>query len=270
VRVNSGRVAPSYRLKEGDKVRIPPVVSPTRPAVVPEALELDWLEDKIVYEDDELILVDKPAGMAVHGGSGVNIGCIEALRCIRPSRVPLELVHRLDRATSGCLLVAKRRGMLKYLHKLLRDGGIEKTYFALVAGRWDGGVRRFDQPLASEQGTRGSRVRVDEQGKRALSIFRPVERFEQLATFVEVDIETGRRHQIRVHAAQAGYPIAGDERYGDRSFNAEMARLGLHRMFLHAASVSFAWPDHKGRFGVCVALPPELRLCLDALRQTSR
>lgn len=264
VRVNSGRTAPSYRLRAGDRVRVPPVARSGPPAPpAPEAVE--WLRDRIIHEDARLLVVDKPAGLAVHGGSGVQLGCIEALRVLRPELRTLELVHRLDRGTSGCLLVAKRRSVLRTLHAALREGRVEKRYLALVRGLWEHGDVEIDAPLASRRRAGEVLVRVDETGKEARSRFRRVDAFGPTASLVEVSISTGRTHQIRVHAAHAGHPIAGDDRYGDSQFNEAMTAHGLRRMFLHAAAVSFEWPDGGGPFAVSAPLPDELRGVLQAL-----
>jgi len=265
VRVNSGRSAPSYRVKHGDRIRLPPVRYREGGAPKPPAGGLDWLERRIVYEDARLLVLDKPAGLAVHGGSRVALGCIEALRSLRPEPKTLELVHRLDRATSGCLLVAKRRSALRTLHALLREGQVDKHYFALLKGRWPEGVTRIAEPLVTTRREGEARVKVDRSGKLATSEFRLIERIGDSASFVDIAIGTGRTHQIRVHAAHAGHPVAGDDRYGDRQFNARLERLGLRRMFLHAHSVSFEWPDTGEEFSVSVPLPDELKRVLDEL-----
>lgn len=268
VRVNSGRAAAHYRLRSGDKVRIPPV---RRPGAVPAPATpggLDWLEQRIVFEDERLLVLDKPAGMAVHGGSGVGLGCIEALRSLRPDAKTLELVHRLDRATSGCLLVAKKRSTLRALHALLRGGAIEKRYLALLKGDWQHGRHRVDAPLERIEGSHAERVRVAESGKAATSEFRLIESFG-IASLVEVSIDTGRTHQIRVHAAHIGHPVAGDERYGDAALNAALARYGLRRMFLHAHVVAFQWPDTDAEFEISVPLPEDLKDVLEALNENS-
>jgi 23S rRNA pseudouridine955/2504/2580 synthase len=241
VRVNKGRAKPDYRLEPGDVVRLPPVRRP-EPGTTPargRAAGVE-LEARILHEDERLIVLDKPSGIAVHGGSGLSHGVIEALRAARPDAPYLELVHRLDRETSGCLLIAKRRSLLRTLHELLRTGRVEKRYLALVKGRWElGQVRLEDRLRKSVRG--GERiVTVDEGGKAAASLFRPVE-IGSAASLLEVRIMTGRTHQIRVQAAEAGHPLAGDERYGDREYNRRMKGLGLERLFLHAASVG--WED---------------------------
>lgn len=263
VRVNSGRATPGHRLKAGDRIRIPPVrVAAPKPS---PAHEHGWLERRIVYEDERIMVVDKPAGLAVHGGSGVSIGFIEALRVLRPGMKTLELVHRLDRATSGCLIVAKRRSALRSLHGLFREGGVEKRYLALVKGRWSLGSRRVELGLAVHHGGGGPRVRIDSEGKAAVSEFRFLSEAGRRASFVEVVLETGRTHQIRVQAAHLGHPIAGDERYGDREFNRFARERGLQRMFLHAHALAFTWPGADEEFSISVPLPRELKDVLDAL-----
>ncbi len=260
VRVNSGRVRASYRLKVGDRVRVPPVSrrAPARSSVPKGGLQ--WLEDRILAEDSRLLVLDKPPGMAVHAGTGIDFGCIEALRSLRPGLRTLDLVHRLDRGTSGCLLVAKRRSALRRLHGLLRDGGMEKRYLALLKGSWQHGRVDVDAPLLTERHRNGeSFVSVNESGKPALSRFRVVEAYSSRATLMEVSIATGRTHQIRAHAAHMGHPIAGDERYGDAAFNAKLSRLGLRRIFLHAHAIGFVWPDSDEEFMISSPLPEDLR-----------
>lgn len=264
VRVNSGRTNPRYRLRSGDEVRVPPVRVGAASAKPPDSAGLGWLEQRIVYEDDRLLVVDKPAGLAVHGGSGVDLGCIEGLRSLRPAVKSLELVHRLDRATSGCLLVAKKRSTLRSLHELLRLGRVEKRYLALLAGSWQRGAL-VDTPLSIGHDAGGARVRASEDGKPALTEFRLLEAYGRTASFVEVRIHTGRTHQIRVHAAHVGHPVAGDERYGDREFNALARERGLTRMFLHAHAIAFEWPDSGVTFSVSVPLPDELSRVLETL-----
>jgi 23S rRNA pseudouridine955/2504/2580 synthase len=267
VRVNSGRRAASYRIKQGDTIRIPPTRqrAESLPALDPGGLQ--WLEDRIVYEDARLIVLDKPAGLAVHGGSGIALACIEALRTLRPQLKELELAHRLDRETSGCLLVAKRRSALRILHALLREGRVEKRYVALLMGAWPDGTTRIEVPLVRTQRERKARVTVGRGGKLATSEFRLLERVGTQASFVEVSIGTGRTHQIRVQAAHAGHPVAGDDRYGDREFNSWLGRLGFRRMFLHAHSVAFVWPDTGVPLAVSVPLPEDLERALDTVRK---
>lgn len=266
VRVNKGRIKPDYRLKSGDLVRIPPVrvtsqdVSKQQP---PAQSVLALVQSSIIYEDDNLLVLNKPAGLAVHGGSGINYGVIEALRALFPQQQHLELVHRLDRDTSGCLLIAKKRSMLKSLHEQLRNNDIQKQYVALVKGHWQGGKQTIDAPLRKNTLKSGERiVRVDPEGKSAQSVIRPIKLFSE-STLVEVELITGRTHQIRVHAAHAGHPIAGDEKYGHRGFNLHMKTLGLDRLFLHAKSLTFYLSDEKGPMTVVAPLGPELEQVLE-------
>jgi 23S rRNA pseudouridine955/2504/2580 synthase len=262
VRVNKGRVKPGYRLTAEDQIRIPPLRSrkPT-PSMVPDALRAR-LEAAVLLEDDDLIVLDKPAGLAVHGGSGLDYGVIEILRQSRPHAPTLELVHRLDRDTSGCLLIAKSRRMLNALHSLLREGYIDKHYIALVAGAWQGHMRKVAIPVARRPPFRT--VVVREGGKQAQSVFRPLTRFEQ-CTLVEVRIGTGRMHQIRVHAAHVGHPIAGDEKYGDRAFNHLMRERGLRRLFLHAVRLNFRILETSRRYAVEAPLDSHLQQVLENL-----
>jgi 23S rRNA pseudouridine955/2504/2580 synthase len=265
VRVNSCRTNPSYRLQAGDKVRVPPVGvrSADRPAATPE--RLDWLGERIIHEDARVLVLDKPAGLAVHGGSGVSLGVIEALRLLKPECKDLELAHRLDRDTSGCLLLAKRRSALRVLHELLREGQVDKRYLTLVKGRWPEGETKIDAPLVTHRVGGEARVKVDEAGKEARSTFRLLERYGKTASLLEVSIDTGRTHQIRVHALHAGHPVAGDERYGDRDFDEYLKSFGLKRMFLHAHSLSFDWPETGEPFSASAPLPDDLKAVLTAL-----
>jgi 23S rRNA pseudouridine955/2504/2580 synthase len=266
VRVNGKRASPETRLALADKVRVPPVnLAPPEPKVArPSSTLNDLIAGSIIHEDERLMVIDKPAGVAVHGGSGVSFGVIETLRALRPEQT-LELVHRLDRDTSGCLLIAKRGSTLRSLHALLREDGFEKRYLVLVKGPWDLGEKRIDVPLRTDTRVGGERtVKVAAGGKPSVSIFRPVEFFGRIATLLEVMLETGRTHQIRVHAAHAGHPVAGDEKYGDAAFNESMRALGLKRMFLHAHSVSFDWPE-GGQFSINTPLPPDLGAVVDQL-----
>jgi 23S rRNA pseudouridine955/2504/2580 synthase len=271
VRVNRKRVDAEYRIQEGDEVRLPPVRleaggEPGRPSSSLQEL----LEGAIIFQDRHLLVIDKPAGVAVHGGSGMSFGVIEALRASRP-RETLELVHRLDRDTSGCLLVARDRATLTALHAVIRNGGMHKTYLALVAGSWQLGTKRIDAPLATDNRQHGERhVRVAAAGKDSVSVFKPVQFFGSLATLMEVDIPTGRTHQIRVHAAFAAHPLLGDDKYGDRERNAELKRQGLKRTFLHAQSVAFEWPGSGVPFHVSAPLPTDLAAVLDAITPIKR
>lgn len=268
VRVNKGRVKPDYRIQAGDQVRVPPV-SVTASAATPGrgAWAGQGLEDRILYEDARLLVVDKPAGMAVHGGSGVSFGVIEALRAARPEARFLELVHRLDRDTSGCLMIAKRRSELRTLHGLLRESVVEKRYLTLLRGHWEGGMRRVEAALSKGQIRGGERmVQVDATGKAADTCFRPLQAWPR-ASLLEVELGTGRTHQIRVHAQHIGYPVAGDEKYGDPSFNQWLRGLGLRRLFLHAHSLAFCLPEGDRELHISAPLPADLRSVLDRLTQ---
>lgn len=267
VRVNSGRVGPAYRIKAGDRVRIPPVERGQLRTRRIDPAGLDWLEARIAYEDARVLVLDKPAGLAVHGGSGIELGCIEMLRSLRPQSPGLELAHRLDRETSGCLLIAKRRSVLHTLHALLRDRRIEKRYLALVAGAWPRKLRTVAAPLDVTKAGAQARVRVGVDGKEAQTEFVPLKRFGRSATLVAVRLETGRTHQIRVHAAHAGHAVVGDERYAPARVNRQFETLGLRRMFLHAATLSFVWPDTGEPFGLGVPLPRELNEFLASLER---
>jgi 23S rRNA pseudouridine955/2504/2580 synthase len=271
VRVNRKRVDAEYRVVAGDEVRLPPVrIEAGEEPGRPSGSLVELIEGAVIFQDKHLLAIDKPAGVAVHGGSGMSFGVIEALRASRP-RETLELVHRLDRDTSGCLLVARDRPTLTALHALIRNGGVHKTYLALVSGSWQLGTKRVDAPLATGNRQHGERhVRVASEGKNSVSVFRPVQFFGALATLMEVDIPTGRTHQIRVHASYAGHPLLGDDKYGDRERNAELKKHGLKRTFLHARSVAFEWPGSGVPFHLSAPLPPELSAVLDAITGLKR
>ena len=242
VRVNKGRVKPPYRLRAGDVVRVPPLRLPQQAGPSdPGQGVLQRIERNILFEDEALIVLNKPSGIAVHGGSGISYGVIEAMRKLKPDCRGLELVHRLDRETSGCLLIAKKRSSLRRLHEALREGAVNKYYLALCQGKWRGGSRLIDAPLQKNTLSSGERmVRVNAEGKEAQSRFTPRQHFK-LATLMEVELFTGRTHQIRVHASHAGHPLAGDEKYGDKAFNRLMRDYGLRRLFLHAQRLRFPW-----------------------------
>lgn len=269
VRVNSGRVGPEYRLAEGDRVRVPPVrIKPREQTNAPSKSLREFIAAAVIHEDRDLIVVNKPAGVAVHGGSGLNFGVIETLRALHPELKELELVHRLDRETSGCLLVAKRRAALRELHAALREREMEKRYFALVYGRWPFGSKTIDLPLKTNLKQGGERVvRVHPEGQEAVTTFKPVRHFAKLATLLDISLGTGRTHQIRVHASHAGHPVAGDEKYGDRERDALLKPFGLSRMFLHAHTLTFERPGSREPFSVSAPLPPELQSVLDRLSQ---
>lgn len=244
VRVNKKRVKPEYKLQAGDIIRIPPVrVATANPLPSAKLDRVQALQQQILYEDDVLMVINKPAGLAVHGGSGLQFGLIESLRALRPQAQHLELVHRLDRETSGCLLISKRRSALRNLHEQLRLKTMNKQYYALVRGHWQAHVKLVAAPLQKNTLKSGERVvRVDSDGKDAETRFRIIEHYNQ-ATLVEASPITGRTHQIRVHALQAGHPIALDDKYGDDEFSQFMQGLGLHRLFLHAHLLQFNHPQ---------------------------
>ena len=276
VRVNGKRAKPDQRVAEGERIRLPPRKDAPPPSEAPSPLVVskslrEVVESSIVREDKDLIALCKPAGLAVHGGSGLSFGVIEALRAMRPDESELELVHRLDRETSGLLLVARNKKTLRELHTLFRDGKVEKRYLALVKGQWNLGRTTVDVPLATRQKQGGERmVRVHESGKEARSTFEAADFFGSRATLMQVEIDTGRTHQIRVHAQHAGHPVAGDPKYGDREFNEEMRDMGLDRMFLHAQSISLDWPNAGRTYQVSVPLPPELANVIDVLSSSRR
>ena len=243
VRVNKGRTKPEYRLNLGDVVRIPPVrMATTRKRMLPDGLLAERLGGRILYEDDQLLVFNKPSGVAVHGGSGLYFGVIEGLRQLRPEDRFLELVHRLDRETSGCLLIAKKRSALRVLHTLFRDNRVSKHYLALLSGRLQREKMIVDVPLVKNSLKSGERmVAVSTSGKPARTTFTVKQRFAD-ATLVQAQPKTGRTHQIRVHAAHLGCPIACDERYGRSEENRALRGYGLKRLFLHASSVRFEHP----------------------------
>jgi 23S rRNA pseudouridine955/2504/2580 synthase len=265
VRVNSGRIQAKYKLCEGDKVRIPPVrVAANGATEVRPGVGTD-LERRILFENNVCLVLNKPAGIAVHGGSGLSFGVIEALRAARPDAPSLELAHRLDRETSGCLVIAKRRSFLRSFHEQLRQGEVSKHYLALLAGQWEGGKLTVDVPLRKNQLRGGERmVTVDSEGKQAVSVFRPVSRFAG-ATLVDVELKTGRTHQIRVHASHIGHPLAGDAKYGDADFNLHMRDLGLRRLALHAHLIEFSLPLGAGMVTLSAPLGDDLKVVLDRL-----
>ena len=264
VRVNRGRVRQHYRLASGDVVRVPPVWRvDARPRTTPARERLLAVERTILHEDDGLIVLNKPAGWAVHGGSGVDFGVIECLRAARPDAGRMELVHRIDRDTSGCLLVAKRRSVLASLHEALRNERMRKRYLALVRGDFGARSRRCESPLLRTERRTGERVvRVHAQGKPSVTEFVPV-RAGTVASLVAAHPRTGRTHQIRVHAADIHVPLAGDEKYGDREFNRLMRSYGLKRLFLHAASIAVRTAE--GRMAFEAPLAPELVAVLESL-----
>lgn len=269
VRVNKKRVEASYRLLIGDELRIPPVRIAERPEIVDDGAMIR-ADLPLLFEDEALLAVNKPAGIAVHGGSGVSFGVIEALRRQRPEAKFLELAHRLDRDTSGILLVGKKRSALTALHDMFRDGGraADKRYLVLVAGRWMDEKKDVRLPLHKYLLDNGERrVRVAEDGKFSHTVFRLLKRFERFS-LLEAQLKTGRTHQIRVHLAHLGFPIAGDDKYGDFALNKALVKEGLKRMFLHAWKMSFPHPLKDERLALEAPLPEALSGFVEYLEKT--
>lgn len=263
VRVNKGRARPERRLQEGDQVRVPPLrLAESPPPAVPGQSLVHHLQHAVLHDTDGLLVVNKPAGLAVHGGSGVSLGLIEALRQMPGNGGFLELVHRLDRETSGCIMIARKRSVLKLFQEALRQReGIRKTYLALVQGAWPKGVSLVEVPLKRFVQNNGERiVRVHQEGKESTTRFTIVERFRD-ATLVEAAPITGRTHQIRVHAQHQGHPLVGDDKYGDTPLNLALREHGSRRLFLHAARLEMAIPEWES-FSVQAPLPDELRQLL--------
>lgn len=270
VRVNKGRKKPHYKLKAGDIVRIPPVTLVEREPSQASHSDMQRLSESILYEDKSLIILNKPAGMAVHGGSGISYGVIEAFRQLRPDCHFLELVHRLDRETSGCLVLAKKRSALVRMHEMLRrehGKSMDKTYTALLRGVWQGKKKKINAPLEVNSRQSGERfVTVSENGKPASSVFVPEKNFPQAnAALVSIKLLTGRTHQARVHAQSIDQPIAGDDRYGDRAFNRRMKLDGLKRLFLHASRIRFKHPLDGKAIDIEAPLPEPLAELLENL-----
>jgi 23S rRNA pseudouridine955/2504/2580 synthase len=269
VRVNKGRVGPDRRLAPGDVLRIPPTRAARSGAARVGAPVARAFTPAILLEDDWLLAVDKPAGLAVHGGSGIALGLIEQLRASRPHARALELVHRLDRDTSGVLLIAKKRAALTALHAQLRDGHVDKRYRVLVRGPWREARRVVDVPLhkfVTREGER--RVRIEPGGRESITVFRREKTWashDPPLALLEAQLETGRTHQIRVHLAHLGHALAGDDKYGDFAWNRQLAREGLKRMFLHAAQLTFRHPVSGETLQIASPLPEELSRFLDSL-----
>lgn len=263
VRVNMKRISAFYKLKVGDSLRLPPLfVSPDKPKK-PSAKTLTTLSQRILYEDKYFLIMNKPSGMSVHAGSTVPIGVIEACRALYPNIPQLELAHRLDSETSGCLILVKKKSILREIHGLLREGKIIKQYLLLTAGQWKQDELRVDIPLHKHYRMGGKHlVEVDyKTGKSCLTVFEPIRVFKQ-ASFMKAKIYTGRTHQIRVHAQHQGHAIAGDDRYGKPEFNKFMHNLGLKRMFLHASSIEFKLPSSLQSIKVIAPLDPDLEKIL--------
>jgi len=267
VRVNKGRVKADYRVVAGDSVRIPPLQQASAGATgAAPARMADRVSRQVVHEDDDLLVINKPSGLAVHGGSGLSFGLIETLRQQRPQARYLELVHRLDRDTSGLIMIAKRAAVLRELHRQLREKHIDKRYLALVAGQWPQRQQRVEAPLEKNVLLSGERmVKVSEAGKRAITEFRVLERFGD-ATLVEARPITGRTHQIRVHALHVGCPLLGDDKYESERSATVTRQLGLKRLFLHAASLQLRLFDQP-QLRLEAALEQKLENALDKLRK---
>ncbi|OBT32560.1 23S rRNA pseudouridine(955/2504/2580) synthase RluC [Vibrio splendidus] len=267
VRVNKKRIKAEYKLKAGDLVRIPPVTieEKTEENVPSTKLnKVSELEQCIIYEDDHMLILNKPSGTAVHGGSGLKFGAIEALRALRPDARFLELVHRIDRDTSGILLVAKKRSALRHLQAQFREKTVQKYYFALVMGEWKNSCKVVNAPLLKNEVN--SIVRVNPNGKASETRFKVLEKFQD-ATLVQASPITGRTHQIRVHAQYTGHPIAWDDRYGDRRFDAYTGKVGLNRLFLHAANIKFIHPGSEEKMDISAPMEKRLERALTGLRK---
>ena len=267
VRINGGRVRADHRLQAGDEVRIPPA-RVREPGATPPAAYAANIAERVLFEDKRLLVIDKPSGTAVHGGSGVSHGVIELLRFARPDLTDLSLVHRLDRETSGCLVLSKRRSALRALHEQFREGLVEKNYLALVAGDWQLGDILVDAPLLVQNRKNGERhVVVSEEGKRAATRFRLSRRYGEFS-LVQCQPLSGRTHQVRVHAQLQGHPLVVDERYGDPQANNAAKAAGLQRLFLHAQSIAF--PDDSGNEQHFTApLADDLQFFLSAIEKRS-
>ncbi len=265
VRINGKRAKPDTRVAEGDEIRIPPVrVAEQVQHGVPAASQLERIEQNLVYEDRDFLVLNKPCGLASHGGSGISFGAIELLRLARPKDT-LELVHRLDRDTSGILVFSRKRSALTALQSVIRAGGVIKQYLTLLAGHLPQMALSVDAPLRKSVLQGGERmVQVTDDGKPSVSHLRVLETYAS-ASLVEVTIETGRTHQIRVHCQHIGHPVAGDEKYGDREFNRAMREFELKRLFLHAARFEFRLPEKDREYSFSAPLPMELSKVLDAL-----
>ncbi|MCL2871877.1 MAG: RluA family pseudouridine synthase [Betaproteobacteria bacterium] len=269
VRINGGRAQPSSHLAAGDTVRIPPLRLPERVEERRAAAPSTTCVIPVLFEDEWLLAVNKPAGLAVHGGSGVSFGAVEQLRAQRPEQRFLELVHRLDRETSGVLLLAKKRSALTGLHTAWREGAVDKRYDVLVRGRWPDAKRKVQVPLTRFLTAEGERrVRADDDGQAATTVFYRQQvwpKHEPPLSLLEAELHTGRTHQIRVHLTHLGYPLAGDDKYGDFAWNRMLAKAGLRRMFLHARKLGFAHPASGEWLDIEAPLPEALQAFLDGL-----
>ncbi|VFP80101.1 23S rRNA pseudouridine(955/2504/2580) synthase RluC [Candidatus Erwinia haradaeae] len=269
VRINKKRVKPWYKLQIGDEIYVPLIrtIRSKDANLSKKMAVVTALEDAIIYEDEYIIGLNKPSGIAVHGGSGLQYGVIEALRSLRPATEFLELVHRLDRDTSGVLLLAKKRSSLRMLHEQLRENSMEKNYLALVQGRWPMHIKIVDAPLLKTiQCNHQSKVRVHQNGKPSKTLFQIKENYAHIATLVKASLVTGRMHQIRAHALHIGHPIILDNLYGNSDFSKHFKGIGLQRLFLHAATLSFIHPHTKKIILISAPLDKQLNNCLKRLR----
>ncbi len=267
VRLNKKRVKPHQRLQQGDLLRIPPIrVASAQIPPKPSEQLTTLLLASTLYQNDDILVINKPSGIAVHGGSGVKLGLIEALRQITPELSQLELVHRLDRATSGCLVIAKNSFILKYLHKELRARRVTKSYHALVAGHWPAHVDKIEAPLRKNALRSGERlVFVQQEGQPSLTRFKILRQYSQSTLMLAMPI-TGRTHQIRVHAQHCGHSIIGDEKYGETGLNQQMRKLGFKRLCLHAAEICFQLPGQTKPITVKAPLDSQFEDALAALK----
>ena len=270
VRINKGRVKQTTRLVLGDKIRIPPIRQADSENETLDGSRYEFLNRAILFEDNGLLILNKPSGMAVHAGSGIKVGVIEALRALRTDIKYLELAHRLDRETSGCLVLAKKASVLRALHEdfknnSLKNPRLDKRYLTLVKGQWRGGERRVIKALDTNAKRHGERfVVVDKSGSYASSIMQPIE-VSEFASLLEVKLLTGRTHQVRVHTLSENHPVAGDQKYGDDSFNKKIKGKGLKRLFLHASSIQLNYPLTKKKLRTEAPLPEELISVLNNL-----
>ncbi|CZF82280.1 23S rRNA pseudouridine(955/2504/2580) synthase RluC [Grimontia marina] len=270
VRVNKKRIKPEYKLQAGDVIRVPPIKIPeTAQAEAPNTKlnRVAELEKCVIYEDDHMLVLNKPSGTAVHGGSGLHFGAIEAMRALRPDARFLELVHRIDRDTSGILLIAKKRSALRHLQAQFREKTVQKYYFALAMGNWKPSMKKVTAPLLKNEVN--SIVRVNPNGKPSETRFKVIEQFEQ-ATLVQASPITGRTHQIRVHTQYVGHPLAWDDRYGDPRFDAYTKKFGLSRLFLHAANIKFTHPGTEELMDISAPMDKQLERALEGLRKAPR
>jgi 23S rRNA pseudouridine955/2504/2580 synthase len=266
IRINKKRVKADYRLQLNDEIRIPPLRLAVQTVRVPKAVQLELIKQTIIYEDKGLIIINKPSGIAAHGGSGINFGVIELFRHLRPQLKFLELVHRLDRETTGCLVLAKKSSILKELHSLLVEGKVEKTYLALANGICQGQSQKVNAPLLKKQSSSGERIVIVHQaGKAAETVFKPLQNFKQ-ATLLQARPLTGRTHQIRVHAAHIGHAIIGDEKYGSHIDNKIMREQGAKHLLLHAAALRFTLPSTGQAIAICACLDEVFLSTLKKLR----